>query len=342
MKSKATLKQIAKELGVSVSTVSKALSDSSEISESTKTKIKEFAALKNYKPNSIAKNLKNQRTNTLGVIIPNILNPFFAKVFSGIEKRALERGYNVITGISNESQQKEEQVMDMLNNGTIDGFIISLAEETQAEKKYTHIKEILNSGTPIVMFDRVADEIKCDKVIVDDFDSAFDATNHLIKIGCRKIALLSTIDNVSVGKLRVEGFRKAFENKQQTIDENLVILENDINIFEEKLKELLCSKKIDGIFALNEVASTTAFRLALKKGIKIPEEINFIGFADGVWSKRLTPSMSTVSQHAPEIGKNAADLLIDRLEDKSNKEVQEYKTVVIKTELRQRESTIKI
>lgn len=342
MKSKATLKQIAKELGVSVSTVSKALSDSSEISESTKTKIKEFAALKNYKPNSIAKNLKNQRTNTLGVIIPNILNPFFAKVFSGIEKRALERGYNVITGISNESQQKEEQVMDMLNNGTIDGFIISLAEETQAEKKYTHIKEILNSGTPIVMFDRVADEIKCDKVIVDDFDSAFDATNHLIKIGCRKIALLSTIDNVSVGKLRVEGFRKAFENKQQTIDENLVILESDINIFEEKLKELLCSKKIDGIFALNEVASTTAFRLALKKGIKIPEEINFIGFADGVWSKRLTPSMSTVSQHAPEIGKNAADLLIDRLEDKSNKEVQEYKTVVIKTELRQRESTIKI
>jgi LacI family transcriptional regulator len=342
MKSKATLKQIAKELGVSVSTVSKALSDSSEISDSTKVKIKEFAKLKNYKPNSIAKNLKNQRTNTIGVIIPNILNPFFAKVFSGIEKRALERGYNVITGISNESQQKEQQVMDMLNNGTIDGFIISLAEETQFEKNYKHIKEILNSGTPIVMFDRVADEIKCDKVIVDDFDSAFDATNHLIKLGCRKIALLSTIDNVSVGKLRLEGFKKAIESKNQILNEELIILENDIDVFESKLKDLLSSKKIDGVFALNEVASTTAFRLALKKGIKIPEEINFIGFADGVWSKRLTPSLSTVSQHAPEIGKNAADLLIDRLEDKSEKEIPEYKTVVIKTELRQRESTRKI
>lgn len=342
MKVKATLKQIAKELGVSVSTVSKALSDSPEISESTKVKIKEFAALKNYKPNSIAKNLKNQRTNTLGIIIPNILNPFFAKVFSGIEKRALERGYNVITGISNESQKKEEMMMEMLNNGTIDGFIISLAEETQSEKKYAHIKDILNSGTPIVMFDRVADEIKCDKVIVDDFDSAFDATNHLINIGCRKIALLSTIDNLSVGKLRLEGFKKAIESRNQTVDEELIILENDIDVFETKLKDLLCSNKIDAIFALNEVASTVAFKLVLKKGFKIPEDINIIGFADGVWSKRLTPSLSTVSQHAPEIGENAANLLIDRLEDKSDNEIPEYKTIVIKTELRQRESTRKL
>lgn len=342
MKTKTTLKQIAKELEVSVSTVSKALSDSPEISEITKTKIKEFAALKNYKPNSIAKNLKNQRTNTLGVIIPNILNPFFAKVFSGIENRALERGYNVITGISNESQQKEERMMEMLNNGTIDGFIISLAEETQSKKKYTHIKEILNSGTPIVMFDRVADEIKCDKVIVDDFDSAFDATSHLINIGCRKIALLSSIDNLSVGKLRLEGFKKAIESKGQIVNEELIILENDTEKYEAKLKKLLSSNKIDAIFALNEVASTIAFKLVLKKGYKIPDEINIIGFADGVWSKRLTPSLSTVSQHAPEIGKNAANLLIDRLEDKSKKEIPEYKTIVIKTELRQRESTRKV
>ena len=341
MKAKSTLKKIAKEFEVSISTVSKALSDSPEISEATKIKIKEYAKLQNYKPNSIAKNLKNQRTNTIGVIIPNILNPFFAKVFSGIEKRALERGYNVITGISNESQKKEEQVMDMLNNGTIDGFIISLAEETQSAKKYSHLKEILNSGTPIVMFDRVADEIKCDKVIVDDLDSAFHATNHLINIGCRKITLLSTIANLSVGKLRLQGFKKAIESKKQILNEELIVLENT-EIFESKLKELLLSKKIDGIFALNEVASTIAFKMVLKMGYKIPDEINIVGFADGVWSRRLTPSLSTVSQHAPEIGENAANLLIDRLEDKSNKEIPEYKTVVIKTELRQRESTRKL
>ena len=342
MKAKSTLKKIAKEFEVSISTVSKALSDSPEISEATKIKIKEYAKLQNYKPNSIAKNLKNQRTNTIGVIIPNILNPFFAKVFSGIEKRALERGYNVITGISNESQKKEEQVMDMLNNGTIDGFIISLAEETQSAKKYSHLKEILNSGTPIVMFDRVADEIKCDKVIVDDLDSAFHATNHLINIGCRKITLLSTIANLSVGKLRLQGFKKAIESKKQILNEGLIVLENDTEIFELKLKELLFSKKIDGIFALTEDPSNIAFNMVLKRGYKIPDEINSVGFADGVWSRRLTPSLSTVSQHAPEIGENAANLLIDRLEDKSNKEIPEYKTVVIKTELRQRESTRKL
>jgi LacI family transcriptional regulator len=132
MKPKATLKQISKDLGISVSTVSKALSDSHEISEPTKIRVQEYAKLQNYKPNTMAKNLKNQRTNTIGVIIPNILNPFFAKVFSGIEKEANAKGYNVITYISNESHNKEKQAMDLLSNGTVDGFILSVAEESQA------------------------------------------------------------------------------------------------------------------------------------------------------------------------------------------------------------------
>ena len=337
MKAKATLKQIALEFGVSISTVSKALSNSSEISETTKIKIQEFAALKNYKPNSIAKNLKNQRTNTIGVIIPNILNPFFAKVFSGIEKEALAKGYNVITGISNESFNKEQQVMDMLNSGTIDGFIVSAAEETQSLKQYQHFKEIMNSGTPIVMFDRVADGINCDKVVVDDFDSAYDATTHLINLGCKKIALLSTINNLSVGKLRVEGFRKAITDENISIDENFIIIETSIEKFDIRLQKLLLENKLDGIFALDEHSSATALKMVLKKGIKIPEELNIIGFADGVWSRRLTPSLSTVSQHAPEIGAKAAELLIHKLNSKD--EFYQPQTVVIKTELRQREST---
>lgn len=340
MKAKATLKQIAHEFGVSISTVSKALSDSPEISEATKIKIQEYAALQNYKPNSIAKNLKNQRTNTIGVIIPNILNPFFAKVFSGIEKEALAKGYNVITGISNESLNKEQQVMDMLNNGTIDGFIVAIAEETQSLKEYKHFKDIMNSGTPIVMFDRVADGINCDKVVVDDFDSAYDATSHLIKLGSKKIALLSTIQNLSVGKLRLEGYKKALTDSNVPIDENLIILETSIEDFDVKLQQLISSKKMDAIFALDEHSSTMSMRMALKKGIKIPEELNIIGFADGVWSRRLTPSLSTVSQHAPEIGAKAAELLIHKLNSKD--EFYQPQTVVIKTELRRRESTRKL
>lgn len=340
MKAKATLKKIALEFGVSISTVSKALSDSPEISEATKIKIQEYAALQNYKPNSIAKNLKNQRTNTIGVIIPNILNPFFAKVFSGIEKEALAKGYNVITGISNESFNKEQQVMDMLNNGTIDGFIVAIAEETQSLKEYKHFKDIMNSGTPIVMFDRVADGINCDKVVVDDFDSAYDATSHLIKLGSKKIALLSTIQNLSVGKLRLDGYKKALSDANMSIDENLIILQTSIEDFDVKLQDLISSKKMDAIFALDEHCSTMTMRMALKKGIKIPEELNIIGFADGVWSRRLTPSLSTVSQHAPEIGAKAAELLIHKLNSKD--EFYQPQTVVIKTELRQRESTRKL
>lgn len=340
MKAKATLKKIALEFGVSISTVSKALSDSPEISEATKIKIQEYAALQNYKPNSIAKNLKNQRTNTIGVIIPNILNPFFAKVFSGIEKEALAKGYNVITGISNESFNKEQQVMDMLNNGTIDGFIVAIAEETQSLKEYKHFKDIMNSGTPIVMFDRVADGINCDKVVVDDFDSAYDATSHLIKLGSKKIALLSTIQNLSVGKLRLDGYKKALSDANMSIDENLIILETSIEDFDVKLQDLISSKKMDAVFALDEHSSTMTMRMALKKGIKIPEELNIIGFADGVWSRRLTPSLSTVSQHAPEIGAKAAELLIHKLNSKD--EFYQPQTVVIKTELRQRESTRKL
>lgn len=339
MKSKATLKQIAKELGVSVSTVSKALNDSPEISEPTKNRVQEYAKLKNYKPNVIGLSLKNRRTKTIGVIIPNILNSFFAKVFSGIEKVADEKGYKVITCISNESLEKEINALEMLSNGTIDGFILSVAEESQKLQEYNHFKNIVNEGTPIVMFDRIADEVNCDKVIVDDFESAVNATEHLIKSGCKKIALLSAIDNLSVGKLRAKGFYKAIENKGLKVDENLVILTNNNEEFNQKIAGFFIKNKPDGVFALDEHASVTAMKLGIQNGYKIPKDLSIVGFADGVWSRRLTPSLSTVSQHGPEIGEVAATLLIDKLEKKS--ENQKFETHVVKTELRHRDSTIR-
>jgi LacI family transcriptional regulator len=339
MKPKATLKQIAKELGVSVSTVSKALNNSPEISEPTKIKIKEYAKLKNYKPNLTALNLKNRKTKTIGVIIPNILNSFFAKVFSGIEKVADEKGYNVITCISNESLEKEIHTLDMLSNGTIDGFILSVSEGAQKLQEFNHFKEIIKDGIPIVMFDRIADEINCDKVIVDDFDSALNAMQHLIKSGCKKIALFSTIDNLSVGKLRAKGYFDAVEKNNISLNQNLIVLTDTENDFDEKVQKLFKNEKIDGIFALDEHASVSAIKMGLKNGYKIPENLSIIGFADGVWSRRLTPSLSTVSQHGPEIGAEAAKMLIERLESKE--ENIAFKTNVVKTELRYRESTKK-
>jgi len=340
MKPKATLKQIAKELNVSVSTVSKALSNSPEISEPTKVKIQEFAKLKNYKPNNVAINLKNRSTKTIGVIIPNILNPFFAKVFSGIEKLANEKGYNVITCISNESLEKEIHTMDMLSNGTIDGFILSISEETQKKQEFKHFKEIISEGIPIVMFDRISDEVNCDKVIVDDFDSSVDAVNHLIKLNCKNIALVSSIDNLSVGKLRAQGYVKALNDNGLAINKDLIIRTDNPDEFDFRMQELLEKHAIDAIFALDEHTSTMAMKLAIKKGIKIPEDLSVIGFADGVWSRRMTPSLSTISQHGVEIGEAAAKLLIEKLESKE--EEYTYTTTVIKTELRQRDSTRKL
>ncbi|MDD5149323.1 MAG: LacI family DNA-binding transcriptional regulator [Flavobacterium sp.] len=341
MKAKATLKQIAKELNVSVSTVSKALNDSPEISEQTKTRIKEYAKLKNYKPNVIGLNLKNRSTKTIGVIIPNILNSFFAKVFTGIEKVAEEKGYNVITCISNESLEKEINTLEMLSNGTIDGFILSVSEEAQKLHEYNHFKEIINDGTPIVMFDRIAGEVDCDKVVVDDFDSALNATQHLIDIGCKNIALFSSIDNLSVGKLRVEGYLKALQNNNIPINKNLILRTDSEDDLKDKIESVFENNTIDGIFALEENDSVLALRIGLKKGFDIPENLSILGFADGILaSRRLSPSLTTVSQHGPEIGEAAAKLLIERLESKE--ENLPFRTTIIKTELRERESTRKL
>lgn len=338
MKAKATLKQIAKELNVSVSTVSKALNDSSEISEQTKTRIKEYAKLKNYKPNVIGLNLKNRKTKTIGVIIPNILDSFFAKVFSGIEKVADAKGYNVIMCISNELLEKEVRIIDMLSNGTIDGFILSISEEAQKLKEYNHFKEVINEGTPIVMFDRIVDEVVCDKVIVDDFDSAFNATQHLINTGCKNIALFSSVDNLSVGKLRAEGYLQALKNNNIIINPNLIIRTDSESDLKNKIETVFDTNKIDGIFAVVENDSVAALRISQKKGYKVPEEVSIIGFADGILaSRRLSPSLSTLSQYGVEIGEAAAKLMIDRLESK--KENLPFETVIIKTELREREST---
>jgi LacI family transcriptional regulator len=342
MKAKATLKQIAKELNVSVSTVSKALNDSPEISEQTKTKIKEYAKLKNYKPNIIGLNLKNRKTKTIGVIIPDILNSFFAKVFSGIEKVADEKGYNVIMCISNESLEKEAHTLEMLSNGTIDGFILSVSEEAQKQNNYDHFKEIINDGTPIVMFDRIAEGIDCDKVVVDDFDSALDSTQRLIDLGCKNIALLSSVDNLSVGKLRFEGYLKALEKNNIPVNNNLIIRTDSEEDLKERMEEVFANNKIDGIFALEENDSVAALRMGLKKGYRIPEELCIIGFADGILaSRRLSPSLTTVSQHGIEIGEEAAKLLIKRLEDDSEEEPP-YETKVIKTVLKERETTARV
>ena len=238
MKRKITLKQIARELDVSISTVSKALKNSSEISEDTIQKVQAFAKLYNYRPNNIALSLKNRKTKTIGVIIPEIVHHFFSKVIRGVELYANKKGYNVIVGLSNESFDKEVINMEMLANGSIDGFILSISKETMLKQDFHHFSETINQGMPIVMFDRVTSEINCDKVIVDDILGAKKAVVKLLENGCKNIALLTTNDHVSVGKLRTQGYLEALENYGIIPKSDLILKVDDNSLYEEYFEVL--------------------------------------------------------------------------------------------------------
>lgn len=341
MRKRITLKHIANEFNVSITTVSKAINDSYEISTKTKAKIQKYAKEHYYKPNSIALNLLKRKTKTIGVIIPNILNNFFSKVFVGIEKVASERGYNIITCISNESYEKEVSAMELLKSGALDGFIFSIAEETQIKQNYSHFQAAINEGIPIVMFDRVTDQIDCDKVIVNDEEGAYNAVKHFIESGCKNIAIISTIDNLSVGKLRLEGYKKGLREANIPIDETLILKVDEFNDLDTSLKILLGTKKVDAMLCLEEDSTINTLRMVQSKGYQVPEDISIIGFTNGKLPRYVTPSITTISQHGIYVGETAAKILIDKLEndDASDGTLIKPVTKVIKTSLIERETT---
>ncbi len=342
---KLTLKKIARELDVSISTVSKSLKDSPEIGEETKQKVQAFAKLYNYRPNNIALSLKNQKTKTIGVIVPEIVHHFFTTVIKGIESVANARGYTVIVGLSNESFEKEVTNMDKLANGSIDGFILSVSKETQLKKDYHHLSETIDQGMPIVMFDRTINEIACDKVIVDDTEGAKKAVKALLQKGCKQIGIITTPDHVNVGRLRTAGYKLALEEEGIHFSEdNILRIEDELNeeasfqglyqIIESFLKK---QKDLDGVFAVNETYAAIVLRALRNIGREVPKEVKVIGFTDGVLSRFTTPSLTTVSQHGEQLGQKAADLLIDRVENELLD--PPYDTFTIETELIEREST---
>ena len=345
MKRKVTLKQIARELDVSISTVSKALKNSKEISEDTREKVQAFAKLYNYKPNNIALSLKNRKTKTIGVIIPEIVHHFFSKVIRGIELYANNKGYNVIVGLSNESFDKEVINMDMLANGSIDGFILSISKETLQLQDYHHFNETINQGMPIVMFDRVVNEINCDKVIVDDYQGAKNAVSKLLENGCKNVALITTKDYVNVGRFRTQGYVAALEDHHIVPEPNLILKVDDeflteynLSSLEKEIENLLQQNpKIDGVFAVNEIYAITVMKIARKLGKEIPDDLQIIGFTDGVLSKHAIPGLTTVSQHGQKIGEKTAELLIEKIENEDFSD--NFQTIVVETELIEREST---
>lgn len=321
---------------MSVSTVSKALRDSYEISKETKERIKAYADYYNYRPNNLALQLRNQKTKVIGIILPQIVHHFFSRVIKGIEFAATERGYNIMVCFSNDNEKKEGETIDVLTNGSVDGLLVSIAKETLENGKFTHFNRLLENEVPIVLFDRTHSSINCDKVIVDDVGAGYKATKYLIESGCKKIAIITTPEHVTVGLHREQGYERALKEFGEKIDRKLIIEvdeSKDIHLQIEKLFE----QKIDAVFAVNEIYAAIAIKIAKEKGMKVPDDLSVIGFTDGLISAYSSPSITTVAQHGFTMGKQAAEMLIDRLENKN--ETKTFQTKVISSNLKIREST---
>lgn len=337
MKQRITLKKIAKEFGVSISTVSKALKDSHEISEDMRARIKGYADFFNYKPNSLALQLRNQKTSVIGIIVPEIVHHFFSTVIDGIEKYANEHGYSVMVCISNESYAKEVSNLTVLTNGSVDGIIMSISRETQETQDFKHLKALIKDEFPLVLFDRIIDDIQCDKVIIDDVGGAYKAVEHLVEIGSKRIALLTTQDYITVGALRKEGYLKGLVANGIAIDESLIYkIDDSKNLYDQIKKVIDVPNPPDAILAVNEIYAANALKVATECLLNIPNDIAIIGFTSGVISEFTSPPLTAVVQHGFLMGQHAAELLINRIEHTAPEEFQKE---VISTNLKIRKST---
>jgi len=327
-KGQVTIKDIAKELGISPSTVSRALKDHPDISADTKKAVQELALKWNYKPDPIALSLKSRKNKIIGVIIPEMVHYFFSTVISGIEDLAYDSGYHVMICQSNENYEREVKNTQALLSCRVDGILVSVSKRTF---DFKHLKTIQESGVPMVFFDRICDEIVTDRVIVDDFEGAYQATKHLISIGCKRIAHLASHPHLIIAQNRQEGYIKALSDHNVPVDKQIIVKCDIITEANEIIPKLLnLPNPPDGFFAVNDLTAAETMKIVKSKGLNVPEDIAIVGFTNGQISNLTNPALSSVEQHGYEIGKNAARLLLDRIEKEEEYPVQ---TKIIKTEL---------
>ncbi len=337
-----TIKDIGKALGLSTSTVSRALRGSYEISSETKKIVLEYAEKINYRPNPIALSLKERRNHSIGIIVCEIANNFFSQAINGIESIAYNRGYHVIISQSHESFEREIVITDHLASRSVDGLLVSVSSET---KDYSHFKNLYEKGLPIVFFDRVANEINTHKVIADNVKGSYDATAHLIANGFKKIAHITSAPYLSISEERLQGYKEALQKNNIEFDEKLVhycyhggMIYDEV---EDALKNIFKLKiKPDALFTGGDRITTTCIQALQKLGKKIPEDIAVIGFTNTTIGEVFNPPLSVVRQPAFEIGQVATELLISMIESK--RPVTEFETRALQTELIVRESTAKI
>ncbi len=335
MKRQVTIKDIAEKLSISPSTVSRSLKDHPDISIKTRNAVKELAKLLGYKPNLIALNLKNSRTNTIGLLVPEIEHHFFSTIINGIEEVAYQNNYNVLIVQSNESYLREVLNTQTLLGNRVDGMLASFSKET---KDFSHFNQLIDNEIPLVFYDRAPNNLKADVVVVDDYSGAYNAVKHLISRGCKRIAFYSAPQHLLLGKDRLNGYIDALENHNIKYDKNLVYscdtFESAIKISQSILKKI---DRPDGIFAVNDLTAVGIMKIARKLDIKVPEELKIVGFENSKSGSICDPELTTVDQFGYNLGKKAMTILLDRIKnDSPNYEPTKH---IIKTKLIIRGST---
>jgi LacI family transcriptional regulator len=332
------IKQLAQQLGLSISTVSRALNDSYDISPETREKVLALAKKLNYQPNPHASSLRRHKSKTIAVVVPEIANNFFALAINGIQTAAREKGYHVLIYVTNENDKIEDESLKHLQNGRVDGLLISVSSKTVNDESLHQIKA---QGTPLVFFDRVRDEFETVKVTTDDFDSGFKATEHLIQQGCKRISYLQISKNLSIGMNRMRGCLEAMRKYNIKEDKKLIL--DCVDGREENyamIKALLKGKdRPDGIFASVEHLAITSYLVCRDLKLNIPKDVKIISFSNLETAALLNPSLTTITQPAFDIGKEAATILLKALTRKNFK-LTNLKLALPST-LIQRESTMK-
>jgi LacI family transcriptional regulator len=333
-----TIKDIAKELNLSKSTISRALRDSPEISIETKKRVLELAQRLDYNPNPVALSLLSSQSNDIGVIVPDIANPFFAIVIAGIEDVAFAEGFHVVIYQSHDNYEREVLNVKHIYNRRKDGMLVTLASNTH---DYSHFKNLHDKGFPMVFFDRICDEIDTHKVSVDDFEGAYKGTEHLIKQGCKRIAHVAGPKHLLISRRRLHGYRSALLDYGFAIDENLIV-ESEYNTNSALIvaRNLLNNtERPDGIFASSDNIAIGCHAAITEAGLFMPNDIALVGFSDLPVAALLNPPLSSVAQPAFEMGRSAALLLISLI--KNPKENVSPITNVLKTNLVVRKSSLK-
>jgi len=336
-----TIKDIAKALGLSTSTVSRALRGSHEISSDTKKLVIEYAEQFNYRPNPIALSLKERRSRSIGVVVCEIANNFFSQAINGIESIAYNRGYHVIISQSHESYEREVVNVEHLASRSVDGLLVSLSAETD---KIEHFKKLHDKGFPIVFFDRITDEIETHKVVADNYRGAYNATQHLIDAGYSKIAHLTSSVHLSISIERLNGYKAALHDNNIPFNEAYVRNCNHGGMIfkelEDAVKSLVTLKeRPDAIFSAGDRLTISCLRVLKTLELKVPDDIALVGFSNSSFGELITPGLTTVKQPAAEMGQTATELLIKLIESK--RAVTEFEKIVLQTELIVRDSTTK-